>query len=374
MIGGISGVHRRYEALDSLRGVCACMVVLYHLRPDAWLTSLALARNGWLFVDFFFVLSGFVIAASYGDRLAQGYPIARFMALRLGRVYPLHLFAIVLILGVNLIATGAALFGEFDLPTLLANLLLLHSFGVTDRLSWNGPSWSIAAEVWAYLSFALLIAWRKRIEWRVFGVLAASSLGALVIWSEADLATTYRLGFIRCLFGFSLGVLVWLAHKRRQLSGSTLVEAAVVALVGLYVALVAEGPLTYLAPPAFAIAVFVFADEGGAISKLLRSRPFRLVGLLSYSIYMLHHFALARYFDLLGAIGRWSGVALVAGDGQSLNASQSGLLIELLTLGALAFTIFLAWFGWRFVETPARAWSRRKFANPATAPLPNPAK
>ena len=89
----------RFEVLDSLRGVCALSVALFHLMSSGYLVNNEFTKGSWLFVDFFFVLSGFVIAASYQERLERGYSVWRFMALRLGRVYPLH-FAVLLVFAV----------------------------------------------------------------------------------------------------------------------------------------------------------------------------------------------------------------------------------------------------------------------------------
>jgi peptidoglycan/LPS O-acetylase OafA/YrhL len=79
-------------ALDSLRGVCASIVAFFHVDGDALIKTVPFVANGFLFVDFFFVLSGFVIAASYGEKIVTGFPIGKFMFLRLGRLYPLHAF------------------------------------------------------------------------------------------------------------------------------------------------------------------------------------------------------------------------------------------------------------------------------------------
>lgn len=77
----------RIDVLDALRGICALLVVLVHFRSNGYIAQLPVLRNGWLFVDYFFVLSGFVIAHSYGARLASGeVSVARFMGLRMGRI------------------------------------------------------------------------------------------------------------------------------------------------------------------------------------------------------------------------------------------------------------------------------------------------
>ena len=72
----------RFSTLDGLRGVAAIMVLLYHCDQ--------MAPRGYLGVDLFFTLSGFVIARAYGDRLASGMPVGRFVALRLVRLYPMY--------------------------------------------------------------------------------------------------------------------------------------------------------------------------------------------------------------------------------------------------------------------------------------------
>src|SRR6266498_3136223 len=82
----------RFDALDGWRGVCACFVVLFHFHGYSPIYSSPLVRHSYLFVDFFFVLSGFVIAWNYAERLGSWPEVRRFLLLRLGRVYPLHVF------------------------------------------------------------------------------------------------------------------------------------------------------------------------------------------------------------------------------------------------------------------------------------------
>lgn len=77
--------------LESLRGLAACAVVLYHSPFNVNDAVLGLFRNAYLFVDLFFVLSGFVMAHAYADKIAAGMRFSDYMALRLGRIYPLHL-------------------------------------------------------------------------------------------------------------------------------------------------------------------------------------------------------------------------------------------------------------------------------------------
>src|SRR5258708_26387972 len=80
----------RFEVLDSWRGLSATLVALFHLQAHSHFYELSLLRHSYLFVDFFFVLSGFVITANYRTRLVSGFSFWHFMLLRFGRLYPLH--------------------------------------------------------------------------------------------------------------------------------------------------------------------------------------------------------------------------------------------------------------------------------------------
>lgn len=110
----------RYEALDSLRGICALLVCLFHFRANSPLISMAFVRGSWLFVDFFFVLSGFVIAANYRQRLINGGFLRGFVILRFGRVYPLHLVMLLAYIAMELVglvmASRGAWRGRCSMP------------------------------------------------------------------------------------------------------------------------------------------------------------------------------------------------------------------------------------------------------------------
>jgi len=125
----------------------------------------AVLNNLYLFVDFFFVLSGFVIAHSYRERLKSKTDVERFLVRRFGRVWPLHVamiaaFALVevakwvLVAGAGLQANTAPFdpSGQAPLAALPANIFLAHGLGVLPRLSWDHPSWSISAEFWSHAS------------------------------------------------------------------------------------------------------------------------------------------------------------------------------------------------------------------------------
>ena len=93
----------RFEALDAWRGVCALLVAMFHLQAYSHIYDWSLVRHSFLFVDFFFVLSGFVIAGSYRAKLLGGFSIWHFMLLRFGRLYPLHLAILAIFIGIELL-------------------------------------------------------------------------------------------------------------------------------------------------------------------------------------------------------------------------------------------------------------------------------
>ena len=364
----------RFEALDGWRGVCACFVVLFHFHGYSPIYTSPLVRHSWLFVDFFFVLSGFVIAWNYADRLSTGPEVRRFMVLRLGRVYPLHLFMLACFVAyegarwASGTANGAAPFtGEMRPWAAVSNLFLLQGLHVHDSLTWNGPAWSISTEAWTYAIFALVCAAAGLRGWMLA---AAAIVPPAVLYgvSTTGMDVTYDWGLVRCVFGFALGVACcqFVRHRPPLLRGSgtagaTAIELVVVAAVVLFVSATGHAATSILAPFVFAVAVLVFASEQGWVSRLFRTRLFNWLGQLSYSIYLTHFlFVLVLPVVLKRVLHQdlWSWMPVAGGDPvwvYGRNAVEGTLfygVVVALTLGFSALT-------YRWVETPGREWSRR---------------
>ena len=289
----------RFEALDAWRGICALLVALEHLNIESPLHHNALVHHGYRFVDFFFVLSGFVIAHAYRERLRSGGGVRSFLLRRLGRLWPLHvvmLLAFIAFDGAMLLAThfhfvaASATFSERNtLSSIPANLLLVQSWGFLDHSSWNVPSWSISAEVFAYSVFALICA-RVPARWLdpVFAAILVGAAATLGFAIPFGMKATYDYGLVHCLFGFMAGVLVRHLHGIRHLRVGTLGEiGAIVAALAAVMVLPYDQP-ALLVTPVFAFVVWVFASEDGAVSRWLRVRWMQQLGKWSYSIYMVH--------------------------------------------------------------------------------------
>lgn len=381
-----SGAHKvrpRFLALDSLRGICACMIVLFHLHSTGSITNSNLVHNSWMFVDFFFVLSGFVISCGYLDRLRTGYPIGKFMLLRLGRVYPLHLAVLALFLTMEV---AGALVGTAGLSNrtpfsdprtlgeLAGSLALVQIFCGFPSIVWNGPSWSIAAEVWTYLLMALLF--RALPRWTgpmAAGLAVAAGLVLALAGPLAwDPATAYA--FARCILGFSLGVLAWMlvAAVRWPALGPSLATALELMATAACVAMVAMGAVPVLAPLLFAATVVLFAAEQGLVSRVLKLRPFVLLGTLSYSIYMVHTLIVARTLDVLSLLGTWLHHPLIETRfGTAGTVKIVTFAPDLMALSVLGVVVLVSMASYRWIEAPARdasrTWLSRKGPSSKTA-------
>lgn len=356
----------RFTVLDSWRGIAALAVALRHINGTAPFLSGDFHGSLRHAVDFFFVLSGFVIAASYGERLAGGFSLPRFMVLRWGRIWPLHAVMVLLYValeaalalkGTGGVLTGREAFtGPRDLAALPASFLLLQAWIWPDRDLWNVQSWSVSIELGLYLGAALL--------WRLFGARAGLAGLVLALAALAALQQGWPLSYpaMRGIAGFGLGMACWTVWPRvRALALSAPAAAALeLGLVAVIVAaLAAQLPIAVL-DPLFAVVVLAFAREQGPVSRVLLTGPLRWLGTLSYALYMVHGLVLGRAFDLMAFAQRHVGAHWVSAQ---LGGADLLLLPPLaalaVTLAMLAAALAAAWAAWRFVEWPARAWSRR---------------
>jgi len=352
----------RFVALDSLRGIAAVGVVLYHLGDFGWLAGLEVFRSGWLLVDFFFVLSGFVIAASYGDRLAGGYSRGRFLWLRLARVYPLHLAIVGLFVLAEIAVFRPVLHELHDPWLLIRGLFLLDAFATGAGNFYAPVSWSIAVEMVLYLLAAWLFG-RGRAGLAIGAGLAVLAAAALI--GEFNVTGFGRL-IQRGLLGFALGVGAFALHRRLPpLDARILTVAEAGLLAGIAALLTWPGKSAAWIPATDALffaAVLVFARDAGVFSRILHARPLTLLGQWSYSIYMVHLIyviALNRgmppVLQALG-LGEW----IVPGQHRFglENLALPAPLSLVLTVVILALSVGTATLTWRWVEEPARLWSR----------------
>jgi peptidoglycan/LPS O-acetylase OafA/YrhL len=378
----------RFIALDSWRGICACLVALMHFDVYSHFHFLTFYDNGYLFVDFFFVLSGFVISANYQKRLMRGFGIGKFMLLRFGRLYPLHLFMLVCLIGFELIhaaistryvpSPSAPFTGEEkSLAAIAANILLIHSLHLFDTLTWNRPSWSISTEFYTYCIFALMLIWFRKRGWLAIAIVMVVSPIVIASVSVHNMDTSFDYGIIRCMYGFSAGILafnIYDIYLREPMAfanrlTATFAEVTSLAIMLAFVFIAGMKTISVLAPYVFLIVVATFSIEGGLLSRVMKWRPLVALGTLSYSIYMIHLFVQCRLFDtgqlietLSGThlIETWSGVQVLT----YVDAEHKKLLAteiwygDLLHLAMLPIVIAASCLTYRLIEEPSRAWFR----------------
>jgi peptidoglycan/LPS O-acetylase OafA/YrhL len=372
----------RFVVLDSWRGIAACLVALFHLNAYSHLYGVPFLRNSWLFVDFFFVLSGFVIAANYQQRLLDGFGVGRFLFLRLGRLYPLHFTILMLFIAWELLKVlrrilipelssvdpVALLSTPQGTPdTILANLLLVQSLHLFDFLTWNVVSWSISTEFYTYVVFAACLIGLRKHAW--IAMLLAMIAGPVLIatLSERGMDTHYDWGIIRCIYGFAAGAMSWNIYGkwneklRKRLSGS-IVEWGALGLVVVFVSVAGTTLLSIAAPYVFALVVLVFAFEAGSASAILRLRPLVFLGTISYSIYMTHVFVAKRMFDAAIQVEkRWH---INPFTHREIDGGDVAFLGTQLWHGDMAYLVYLAmiiamsYLTYRWIEKPGREWVR----------------
>jgi peptidoglycan/LPS O-acetylase OafA/YrhL len=376
-----------FTALDGWRGICAILVAIYHFHTTSHLSQSGIVRNSYLFVDFFFVLSGFVITYAYIDRLSTLRDAGLMLWRRLGRLWPLHVAvllgfillelavpALSMLLGVKRSAsaafdpaTSATLWG---IPT---NLLLIHGLGLHDRLTWNHPSWSISTELWTYVIFALTVVLLRRRTVIAAGLLVAASLLILSAFSTRYIGVDYDLGIFRCIAGFFVGHLVFRLVRAVPVSlpQPTLVEVIGLAAMVLFVVGAGHTALEYLAPFVFGVIVWIFALERGAVSYVLKSRALAALGLVSYSIYMVHSLVIAvahRGVSVIEQIGgvKISQVVEYAGERTMVISFGTAWTMDALVLLYVAVVIAISMVTWRYIEMPAQRW----WNGASAAPIP----
>ena len=365
------GAPQRFIALDSLRGIAALFIVFYHMGDFGWVSGWTPFRSGWMLVDFFFVLSGFVIAASYGARLAHGYPRGAFLLIRLGRVFPLHLAVVA---GFTLLefAVFRPILGEaHGLWEWVRGTFLLDAFATGAGNFYAPVSWAVGVEMVLYALAALLFG--RGVAGTAIAVLLAGA-GA---WGMAAGFKVFGFGFLlqRGLFDFAIGVLAWRLHQGLAgvRPGAALLTIAEIVLVGLTVWLLyipgKDGRWGLLAAPLFAARGLVFARDRGLIARALHARPFLWLGQLSFALFMVHLFwvILPNRFGpgILASLGHPDWIGAVNQKFGLYSMAPPPAVATVISLALLAGALATAWLAWRFIEEPARHWTKR-FAPPRT--------
>ena len=341
-------------ALTGLRALAAVWVVLFHYREDVLGLVPALAPldtflgAGYLGVDLFFPLSGFVLAYTYADAMStfRWRQAGEFVRNRFARVWPVHALTlhVDLVVAACVGALGVGADGQRrTLPAYLENLAMVHTWW-NDRPSFNAPAWSISSEWFAYLCAPVLFVLAARLRRGATALLLAAAAYGVMLAVFATMAlpngNLEHMFYVRIMGEFVGGMLLCLAWLR---GGVRMERAAVVLPLTLVVVAVLPAASSghYWAAPALGLAVAGLAASRGRVARALSVRWMVLGGEASYALYLTH----VLVQPLVRSATGW--------------AAGSPLRSVLALAGIVLGLAGIAWVVHTRVEQPARRWLQR---------------
>lgn len=367
--------------MESLRGIAALGVVISHIAWTFPLYDIGLFRNGYLMVDLFFVLSGFVICHCYGRRLDTWRDVAKFIWIRLGRLYPLHLILLFVFLGIEiakyfaeieygLIANKRA-FTSNNTFSFISNLLLVQALGFHDKATYNLPAWSISTELYTYILFATILVLLRR-------PVALVCMSTLLVFASITFDSgELSHNMFRCIEGFFVGVIAYhfyVALPKRQLY--TLEHGWFKHLPGLlsFVMLLVflsmkngTAPDVLILPLVAVLIVSIAATPKGLLSTSLEVGPLAWIGKVSYSVYMVHVAVIWSLSQVLRVALHTPQVIDMNGEPLLTPHPLAGALFVAI---AIACILFLSYVTYTYIEDPYRKKSKilaEKWFSSATA-------
>ena len=332
-------IHKYLSNLTPLRGIAALWVVVFHFSEIvakfvSTKYSLLLTK-GYLMVDLFFILSGFIMIHVYRKKFQFGLSsknFREFIVARFARVYPLHFFTLMILILLALPSGGWNIVQ--DPKAISTNLLLLHSFGIHKIFTWNVPSWSISAEWWAYMIFPLLVVFiyrKKGLAIALLGLFVVLAYLSIIFWiprvnifdpgapPRRNLDVTFDYGFLRGLAGFISGLLLYRLYEEGLLRKFFQTDIATFISIVLAILSMHFGWNDGFTIIFFAAIVFAFALNSGNLHSLCNMWLPQYLGKISYSIYLIQIFPVIPIFaglklpglvytDRSATTGFWTGV------------------------------------------------------------------
>lgn len=375
--------------LTPLRGFAALLVAIFHFEMAIGrfipAGTTMLVEKSYLMVDLFFVLSGFIMLHVYGrafDGSLQNGNLRHFFVARFARTYPLHLFALLLLVVIVRYLTN---WGNPPIPMeqprdILPNVFLLQAWGVCKIYTWNIPSWSISAEWAAYLIFPFLALWVSRRR-RLAPILLGA--GVVISWCAImyllprknpfnplipvphNLNTTYDYGWLRGIAGFCAGMVIYQLYPKpgiRRIIGGDGASVLILLLVAAALHFAVNDAIVVLL---FAALVLNFSLNTGRLRRVCNLRLLQYLGDISYSIYLMQIFLQEPFshgIRLPGVTGLARGKFNFVNFWHGLGFC---LLYVLLLIGLASVTYF-------FIERPCRRWINQRWGRVGTAkPIPD---
>lgn len=368
------------KSLTSLRGIAALIIVIHHFSyyglPQLGATISSYSdffSNGYLCVDFFFILSGFIMAHVYVNQFASGISLDNYRSYifsRFARIYPLHFLMILLFMGVEFVKiflpNTSAFTGKFNLTALFANIFMLQAFDLNCPplfrcdTYWNEPAWSISVEFVIYCIFPifLFLIFKSQPKWDVkIYFLTFMSILPLIIFYAGNLNSIIGIPSIaRCGLECILGIITYkiydqgIFHKYFNQNFIAAISLIWIVLIMQYNWSDSVGTVRsihdWISLPAFSLLILsLSSNTKGLIAKILNSSSILYLGAISYSIYMVHWFIQ----ELLKLLWFYK---FNVNFGSDFNEYQS-----LISLSLFMFVILLsASIIYRLIEMPIRSY------------------
>ena len=363
---------KRFQVLDGFRGICALSVAVYHIHIPQSFGEWAFFRNAHYLVSFFFVLSGFVMVHTYGQRLATTDQFKQFFITRTFRLYPLHVSVLLLAIALEVMKLGAEHAGiAFNQPSftgqrapqeIIPNLLLLQSWwpGFNPQ-SFNFPAWSISVEYYIYMIFAGILLYTPRIATLIFLMISMMATACLSLGFGYSMEPALQ--GLSCFFaGVMTYHLYQVIHNKRipRWLNTALEVVGICLTVSLLVSNIDHKQIILML--VFCALMLIFSFEGGVISTLLKARPFEKLGALSYSIYMTHAmvlFALTLAMLLVGKVTGSTIVTYAAAAPGPMLSFHNGVADNFLLIGLLIIIVGISAVSHRLIEQRGIEWGKR---------------
>jgi len=365
---------KHYEILDGLRGVAAVLVVMFHIFETFTLGDNVkqIINHGYLAVDFFFVLSGFVIGYAYDDRWNK-MTIGGFFKRRLIRLHPMIIIA--MIIGAATYYLQDCQYFPFIQETPVWKLLLVMLIGFTlipvggslEIRGWtemhplNGPAWTLFFEYIGNVLYGLFVRKFSKTLLAILVILAGAALVHLSVkqgdviggWSVAP--EQLRIGFTRLLYPFFAGLLLSRLVKPGKIKNAFLWCSLLLIIVfavpriggydhkwmnGLYVAV----SIIFIFP------LIVYMGASGKVTGKFSSKLCRFLGDISYPIYIIHYPFIYMY------------TAWVVNNRTYLEEASAGAILTLVLVSVLTLvvSIAVAWVSFKFYDVPVRNWLAKR--------------
>lgn len=362
-----------YAILDGLRGVAALLVLIYHVMEGfAFVgeTSIKGMNHGYLAVDFFFILSGFVIGYAYDDRLGRSMSVGDFFKRRFIRLHPMVVVgavagAVCFMLQGSVTWDGHHISAGAVMLSLLCALLFIPAFpgssyevrGNGEAFPLNGPAWSLFFEYIGNIAYALVLHRLPTSVLRIvvallgFGVLLFTTMSGEqsfgVGWSMGDYG--FWKGMLRMMFPFGMGLLLSRCFVKREIKGAFPICSVVLLLLFIVPELESGGMLSLngLYESACIILVFpvlVWIGACGSLRGKWTEKVCRFVGDISFPLYITHYPVMYLFYAWLKEEGitRFADCRLVA-------------------TGVVVLNIALAYTYLKLYDIPVRKWLAGRF-------------